>query len=428
MKDSGVPWIGEIPEEWDAKQLKRDTSILRGASPRPIDDPKYFDKHGEYGWVRISDVTASDTFLETTQQKLSVLGSNLSVKLLPKDLFLSIAGSVGKPCIAAIPCCIHDGFVYFPRLSMNRKFLFYIFKIGLCFQGLGKFGTQLNLNTETVGNIVIPFPTIKTQKQIASYLDKRTKTIDNEIVKNQNLIKLLQAKRQSEINHSVTKGLDDSVTMKDSGIEWIGEIPEEWVIKKLKQLTTFSLGLVINPSHYFDENGTIPMITGKHVHLNGLKLSNTNKITSESNHKLKSSQIYSEDIVTMRVGYAGRSAVVTNSENGINCASLIITRCSISNNSNFICYVLNSIIGQTQTNISQYGMAQQVINLNSWKNFLIPLPSKSNQNQIVSYLDEKTAKIDSLISKVKLQITKLQEFRESLISSAVTGKIKVAQA
>jgi type I restriction enzyme, S subunit len=204
MKDSGIEWIGEIPEEWNVKQLKRDTPILRGASPRPIDDPKYFDEHGEYSWVRISDVTASDIFLETTEQKLSVLGSNLSVKLSPKDLFLSIAGSVGKPCITAIPCCIHDGFVYFPRLSMNKKFLFYIFKIGLCFQGLGKLGTQLNLNTETVGSIDIPFPTTNEQKQIASYLDEKTAKIDSLISKIQLQISKLQEFRESLISSAVT--------------------------------------------------------------------------------------------------------------------------------------------------------------------------------------------------------------------------------
>lgn len=159
-RDSGVEWIGEVSSHWTVKRLKWLTPILRGASPRPIDDPKYFDEEGEYAWVRIADVSASDGYLHTTQQQLSTLGASLSVKREPGDLFLSIAGTVGKPCIAKIKCCIHDGFVWFPGLKddMLRDWLFNIFEAGVAYAGLGKMGTQLNLNTDTVGSIQIPLP------------------------------------------------------------------------------------------------------------------------------------------------------------------------------------------------------------------------------------------------------------------------------
>lgn len=161
-RESGVEWIGQIPANWSVKKLKWLTPVLRGASPRPIDDPKYFDEEGEYAWVRIADVSASDGYLITTQQQLSSLGASLSVKRDPGDLFLSIAGTVGKPCIAKIKCCIHDGFVWFPgiRDEMLRDWLFNIFDAGIAYAGLGKMGTQLNLNTDTVGNIQIPLPPI----------------------------------------------------------------------------------------------------------------------------------------------------------------------------------------------------------------------------------------------------------------------------
>src|ERR1035437_10083107 len=97
-------------------KLRRLCLVKRGASPRPIDDPIYFDAAGTHGWVRISDVTASNKYLELTEQRVSELGRSLSVALKSGDLFLSIAGSVGKPIISQIPCCIHDGFVYFSGL------------------------------------------------------------------------------------------------------------------------------------------------------------------------------------------------------------------------------------------------------------------------------------------------------------------------
>src|SRR5690606_37015382 len=117
MKDSEVEWLGSVPSNWKVLQIRRLTPVQRGASPRPIDDPIYFEDEGEWGWVRIQDVTAARGHLEFTSQRLSTLGASLSVKLEPGALFMSIAGSVGKPCITRIPCCIHDGFVYFPGVN-----------------------------------------------------------------------------------------------------------------------------------------------------------------------------------------------------------------------------------------------------------------------------------------------------------------------
>jgi len=153
-------WIAEVPAHWKVRKIKWITPVARGASPRPIDDPKYFDIDGEYAWVRIADVTASEGYLTQTEQQLSELGASLSVKREPGDLFLSIAGTVGKPCITGIKCCIHDGFVWFPGVTstMLRDWMFNIFETGLAYAGLGKIGTQLNLNTDTVGNIEIPLP------------------------------------------------------------------------------------------------------------------------------------------------------------------------------------------------------------------------------------------------------------------------------
>ena len=208
MKDSGVAWLGQMPVGWEIKQIKRVSPVLRGASPRPIDDPVYFDDNGKFAWVRIADVTSSETFLEKTTQRLSELGANLSVKLESDSLFLSIAGSVGKPCITKIKCCIHDGFVYFPYLNINTKFLFYIFKSGEPYKGLGKMGTQLNLNTDTVGSIKIPIPSPSEQRAIADYLDAQTTALDAQKKNLEKSIDLLREYRASLITHAVTGKID----------------------------------------------------------------------------------------------------------------------------------------------------------------------------------------------------------------------------
>ncbi len=208
LKPSGVEWLGDVPEHWDVKRLKWDSAVFRGASPRPIDNPIYFDDDGEYAWVRIADVTAAGTYLRETKQRLSDLGASLSVKLAPGDLFLSIAGSVGKPCIAKIKCCIHDGFVYFPRLSCERKFLYYIFASGEPYKGLGKFGTQLNLNTDTVGSISMTFPPLEEQQQIVRSLEEETEKIDDLESVVREAIETLELLRAGIISVAVTGKID----------------------------------------------------------------------------------------------------------------------------------------------------------------------------------------------------------------------------
>lgn len=209
MKDSGVDWLGEIPESWDVIQIKHLTPVKRGASPRPIADPKYFDDDGDYAWVRIADVSASDGFLETTTQRLSDLGASLSVKMQPGSLFLSIAGTVGKPIITNIKCCIHDGFVYFPSLPEELKeLLYYIFLSGQPYLGLGKMGTQLNLNTDTVGSIKIARPSTSEVNRIVGHIKKVIRSYEVHKNKIEEAIQKLNEYRSALITNAVTGKID----------------------------------------------------------------------------------------------------------------------------------------------------------------------------------------------------------------------------
>ena len=206
MKDSGIEWLGEIPKDWESIKIKRLSRIGRGASPRPIDNPIYFDEQGEYAWTRISDITSSDKYLSKTTQRVSELGASLSVKLEPNKLFLSIAATVGKPCITKIKACIHDGFVYFPDLKEYlNDYLYYIFYGGQCYKGLGKLGTQLNLNRETVGDIKIGLPNENIEVYyIIAFLEQELVKIDNLINKIKIQIEKLKEAKQSLISEAVT--------------------------------------------------------------------------------------------------------------------------------------------------------------------------------------------------------------------------------
>lgn len=210
MKDPGIEWIGDVPRPWRFMRIQHLCRVRRGASPRPIEDPQWFDDDGEYGWVRIEDVTASARLLKKTRQRLSAAGAARSVPLGCGELVLSIAGTVGKPIITDMNCCIHDGFVHMQDLKCDRDYLYYVFAAGEAYKGLGKMGTQLNLNTFTVGNIAVPVPSPSEQHHIVEYLDTETAKIDALIDKTRESIDLLKEHRTALISAAVTGQIDVS--------------------------------------------------------------------------------------------------------------------------------------------------------------------------------------------------------------------------
>ena len=427
-KDSGIEWPGEIPAHWDVKKIKRFCLVRRGASPRPIDDPAYFDDEGKYAWVRIADVTASEKYLETTTQRLSELGKSKSVSLEPGELFLSIAATVGKPIIARIKCCIHDGFVYFVGLHENREYLYYLFSCGEAYKGLGKLGTQLNLNTDTIGDIYVPLPQPAEQRAIVQFLDRETARIDGLVARKERLIELLQEKRTALITRAVTRGLDPNAPMKDSGLEWLGEIPAHWRIAPVYARYEVALGKMLDAKRVTGES------SGRYLRnvdvqwdaVNVEDLPEMDFAPSERNRYL----LRPGDLLVCEGGEAGRTAIWGGE----------IYEC-------FYQKAIHRVRPRSETEIPRFfyflmyalakrgvftarGNPNTIDHLTSvqLRHYRMPFPATSEQRALTSLLDRETAKIDALIAKVRKAINHLKEFRTALISAAVTGKIDVREA
>ncbi|MCI3923554.1 restriction endonuclease subunit S [Paenibacillus sp. TRM 82003] len=426
-KNSGVEWLGEVPTTWEVRSIKRESLVKRGASPRPIDDPKYFDDNGEYAWVRIADVTASNIFLEQTTQKLSDLGASLSIKLEPGEIFLSIAGSVGKPCLTNIKCCIHDGFVYFPNLKGNKKFLYYIFESGQPYKGLGKLGTQLNLNTDIVGDIKIAFPSLQEQQLIVEFIDRETVKLEELINKKQRLIELLKEKRQALVTQAVTKGLNPDVPMKDSGVKWIGRVPAHWNVKRIKWVAQMESGHTPNKKEQaYWENGDIPWVS-----LNDSKFLKDHDYISETAY------------YTTKLGIANSSArilpensVIFSRDASVGLCAITLRPMAISQHfiawicgyeitAEYLLYVLKCMTQELDR--LAWGATVKTIGMPDIKVLSAPIPTKDEQEMIISYIKEKTIRIGSTIEKLKMQIAKIQEYRQALITAAVTGQIDVRE-
>ena len=419
-KDSGVEWLREVPNHWEILRIKSLSLVRRGASPRPIDAPKYFSENGEYAWVRIADVTASNHYLTETKEKLSKLGTTYSVKILPGQLFLSIAGSVGKPIISRIKCCIHDGFVYFPFLKINNEFLYRVFECGTPFIGLGKHGTQLNLNTETVGNIKIALPPQNEQLAIVSFLDQKTSEIDQAIAIKEQQITLLNERKQIVIQQAVTQGFDSNVPMKDSGVEWIGQIPEHWEIIRSKFLftqrkenskkddvqlsATQAYGVI--PQEEYEKR------TGKSV----VKI---------SLHLDKRKRVHLNDfVISMRSFQGGLERAWAE---GCIRSSYVVLKPLKPIDPDYYGYLFKTPMYikalQNTSNFIRDGQDLNFGNFSQVDLFIVPL---SEQKQIVEYIKSQLGDFEKHLELLNQQIEKLKEYKTTLINDAVTGKIKVA--
>ena len=208
---ASLSWPPAHPVHWRVTPLRYLSRIQRGASPRPIDDPKYFDDQGSHAWVRIADVSASRKYLTGTTQRLSVLGKSLSVALEPGELFVSIAASVGKPIITTIPCCIHDGFVAIRRLvGLDVEFVYYLLLLGDMFRGLGKLGTQLNLNSDTIGSIKMPVPPMVEQQELVRRFRANSEWTSSMQAMVERQLRTLDERLQSVITAAVTGQIDVS--------------------------------------------------------------------------------------------------------------------------------------------------------------------------------------------------------------------------
>ena len=428
-RDSGVEWLSDIPTHWKVKKIKRLCLVRRGASPRPIDDPSYFDDDGEYAWVRISDVTASERYLERTTQRLSELGKSKSVPLLPGELFLSIAATVGKPIIAKIKCCIHDGFVYFVGLQQNREYLYYLFSCGEAYKGLGKLGTQLNLNTDTIGDIHLPCPDGVEQQQIVEFLEERLGQLDALGAKNERLIELLQEQRAALITHAVTKGLDPTAPTKPSGIPWLGDIPAHWdatfLDKVIDPLRRITYGIVQpgppDPAGRF-------MVRGQNYSRGWSDPEVVFRVSPEIEIPYKRARLASGDIVMTIVGAGtGNVAIVPDWLDGANItqttARIVVS--TAKGHNRFFAYQLESRVGKTNVEFTVKGAAQPGINLAHLAKYQLVLPPISEQLEIGDYLDQRVGQVDELISRIDDAIGRLKELCTALIFAAVTGKIDV---
>ena len=421
-KDSGVEWLGEVPEGWDVGPLKRFAKLQTGMTP-PTDDFGNYTDEDSFQWIRPEDL--DETGKPTKASKfLTTQGWRLTRQIPAGATLICCIGTIGKSGITEDIVSTNQQITAAIPIE-NCRYLFYSITSARTKLELASTGNVLRiLNTERLGNICFPSPPRHEQQAIATFLERETAKIDALVAEQENLIALLKEKRQAVISHAVTKGLDPRVPMKDSGIEWLGEVPEGWEVKRLKNLSPFiTVGIVVNPSNYVADTG-LPFIYGGDIREGSIDWENARKISQESSELNSKTKLRSGDLLTVRVGAPGVTSVVPDECEGGNCASVMLVRQGPFN-SHWLCFLMNTKVVRYQVEVVQYGAAQEQFNISHAINFFVPVPPRNEQECITTFLNHETAKLDDLTTEAQHTIDLLKERRSALISAAVTGKIDV---
>lgn len=431
-KATNLDWIGKIPSHWSVIQLKFLLSkIYSGNTPSTSND-NFWDLFTENGipWVAISDITKSNGILTETSKRITEEGrKDKGLEILPiGTLLLSIFASLGKTTRLGIEATINQAII---GLETNNKltteFLQYLLKDSERYLSYySSASTQENLNLTKIKNLQFSIPSIEEQTAIASFLDYKTNLIDATIEKKKHLIEVLKEKRQAVINEAVTKGLNANASMKNSGVEWLGEIPENWSVVKLKHIAnTITDGAHISPdlsTPDFPFISTVDLQKGEIMWEKCL-------MTSESNYfYLKNNGCKPEigDVLYSKDGTIGKTTVIKEDKEFVVASSLIITKpneCRII--PGYLEYLLRSNISTLQIDALLSGVALRRVSLNKFSNLTIPLPPLDDQKKFLDDNNEMHKNYLISLAKLKKSILLLQNYRQSLISEAVTGKIDV---
>lgn len=417
-KDSGVPWLDDVPEHWDLKRLKFFASLVTEKT-----DNRTFPVALENieGWT--------GNYIETETDFQSD-----GVSFLKNDvLFGKLRPYLAKVWLAAQSGeAVGDFHVMRPKPNVNPRLLQYhiLNKDIISIIDSSTYGAKMpRASWEFVSNILLAFPTeAHEQKSIVDFLERETVKIDSLVAEQERLIELLREKRQAVISHAVTKGLNPNAPMKQSSIDWLGDIPAHWDINKIGRIAFMQEGPGLRTWQFTDEGTRVICVTN--ITENGIDFSRLEKFISDDEYKSNYQHFTVEegDVLLSSSGNSwGKVAVYLEQE------AVILNTSTIRLNElvkplvlrDNLVFLLQSIHVREQLNIAMTGSCQPNFGPTHLNKVIVAIPPKDEQIAISNYLKQEIETIKGLIAQAKKAIDLLQERRTALISAAVTGKIDV---
>ena len=412
-KDSGVEWLGEIPAHWEVKKLKHLVHISSGFTlPQSFD--RYEGKYPVYG--SNGRIGYCDRYLIANQAiVIGRVGASGTVNVVPERSWISdnalIVRIVGQT---------------------QLLWLRYILQAANLGEHAAK-NAQPIITATFVGDQALATPTNSEQRAIAAFLDRETAKIDALVAKKERLIELFQEKRTALISHAVTKGLDPDAPLKDSGVEWLGEIPAHWEVKRLRVMGTLQTGITLGKRYETPDLVTRPYLRVANVQDGYLALDDIAEIELPAK-ETRRYELRPNDVLLTEGGdfdKLGRGYLWSGQiPSALHQNHIFVVRPNQQVlSSKFLTVLLTSSYGRAYfTATSKQSTNLASTNSKKLASFPIPIPSLTEQRAITAFLDRETAKIDGLVAKVQEAIDRLKELRTALISAAVTGKIDVREA
>ena len=424
-KPSGVEWLGEIPENWEILRVK---DILNVFVPQR-DKPQLGDNG--FAWVTLEYLKGG--VLNLNEVVFAVSKEEIidkKIRLVPT--FSVLASCVGEFSITAInlkPVVINQqiqAFTNFKKLNIyffNYKIQSSVYKS--YYNSIASETTLKYLNKDKFLLTPILFPLLSEQKEIAHYLDQKTTAIDRKINLLEKKIDRYQALRKSLINETVCRGLDKSVKLKESGIEWIGQVPEHWEVKRLKDLLRKNITDGPHETPEFINEG-FPFISVDGIVDGELVFDDCRYISKEDFKRYsKKVKIEKDDLFIGKAASTGKIARVKVNFEFTVWSPIAVIKLSKNINPIFIEYFFKSEAVQHQIEDLCTHNTQKNIAMKDIPKIILAIPFIEEQIEIANYLEIQTQKIDTIISNIKKQIEVLKELRKTLINDVVTGKIRV---
>lgn len=417
-KDSGVEWLGDVPAHWTEVRIKDLAFLERGKfTHRPRNDPQMYD--GPHPFIQTGDVARANKYVTTYKQSLSDKGTEVSRKFKSGTLLMAIAANIGDVAIVNFDTYFPDSVVGFTPIKSNTDYLFYLFTATRSELDRVKVtSTQDNLNLERLNSLVKFSPPLSEQNAIAAYLDTKTAQIDRQINLLGQKARQYGKLKQSLINETVTRGLDKSVPMKDSSVEWIGEVPRHWTVTAITNVTD----TVSHKNHPNEELLSVYRDYG--VIIKSSRDDNNNKAGAD----LSSYKLVEPGFLVINKMKAWQGSLGVSEFRGIVSPAYITCK----TNKRIVDRSYLHHLLRCRNYINEYNRLSFGVRVDQWdmryddfKYVPVLLPPMAEQAAIAKYLDEKTAHIDRIVTAINTQIDKLKDLRKALINHVVTGKIKV---
>ena len=428
-KDSEIEWIGDVPSHWESWKISHAFNRI-GSGTTPESGNPIYHENGTINWLNTGDL--NDGVLYSCSKKITTkaLDDYSSLKLFPTgSLVMAMYGAtIGKTAILDFETTTNQACCVFCDSSIiDLKFLQYWF-IGNKEQiiNLAIGGGQPNISQNILKDIRVWCPDYSEQGSLTHFLDHKTTQIDHLISKKEHFIQLLEEERVAVINQAVTKGLDPNVPMKDSGIEWLGEIPEHWEVKMLKFVTSLITNGFVGPTRDLYYETGVRYIQSLHIKKGKIDFERSPYYVSEEWSNEHPRSILKEgDVLVVQTGAVGEVAMVDKDYEDCNCHALIIVRTNEKLIPVFLLNLLESSFGKAQMKLIETGALHQHINSTKLKDIITIVPPIEEQSQIVRFIEEQRGRIQTIINKTQQEIELLKEYKTALISEVVTGKVDV---